>query len=127
MTEEKISKIGDDLKHQIENSIYWAERGITTGMLLCKDKENSNRYLVADRTDKGMDDLDLRIFPRDNNPEIKAIMIVLPYEGTRDFKIGLNNGILDIENMTGYEVIDVEEVDIEDNVNDSYKKVSNDE
>ena len=112
MTEEYISKIGDDLKYKIENSIYWAERGTTTGMLLCKDKENNNRWLVVDRTDKGMDDLDLRIFPRDNNPEIKAIIIVLPYERTRDFKIGLNNGKVDLENMIGYEIIGVEEADV---------------
>ena len=122
MTEEYISKIGDDLKYKIENSIYWAERGTTTGMLLYKDKESNNRWLVADRTDKGMDDLDLRIFPRDNNPEIKAIIIVLPYEGTRYFKIGSNNGKVDLENMTGYEVIGVEEADVEDSVNSSYEK-----
>jgi hypothetical protein len=118
MTEEYKSKIGDDLKHKIENSIYWAERGTMTGMLLFKDKENNNRLLVADRTDKGMGDLDLRIFPRKNIPEIRAIIIVCPYEGTRDFKIGLNNGKVDLENMIGYELIGVEEADMQiDNVN----------
>ena len=73
----KDSKINVLNFNSIEKAIHQTNEGYTTGMLLYEKSENDIRWYMSE---KGINDLHLEPIPSNEfKPEIKAILLILPY------------------------------------------------